>query len=86
MQYKLSKHAREEALRRAISLDIIDSVMQAPQQIVPEHNSRKGYQSKVDFGGGRMLLVRAIVATDVDPAVVVTVYRTSKVAKYWTTP
>jgi hypothetical protein len=86
MQYKLSKHAREEATRRGISLDVIDSVMKAPQQIVPEHSGRKAYQSQVDFGRGRILLVRAIVADNVDPAVVVTAYRTSKIAKYWATP
>jgi len=37
----------------------------------------------VDFGGGRILLLRVIVDDAVTPAVVVTVYRTSKVAKYW---
>jgi hypothetical protein len=30
-----------------------------------------------------MFLLRAIVADNVDPAVVVTVYRTSKISKYW---
>jgi hypothetical protein len=30
-----------------------------------------------------MYLVRAVVAMDKDPPVVVTVYRTSKVEKYW---
>ena len=43
------------------------------------------YQSQLDFGGGRIFLVRAIVRVDIDPAVVVTVYRTSEIAKYWRT-
>jgi hypothetical protein len=33
-----------------------------------------------------MFLLRAMVATDVEPHLVVTVYRTSKVGKYWRTP
>ena len=32
---------------------------------------------------GKMYLLRAVVATDKNPPVVVTVYRTSKVEKYW---
>jgi hypothetical protein len=86
VRYKLSQHAREEAARRGISLQMIESLMQAPQQIVSEHSGRKAYQSKVDFGFGRIMLLRAIVADDVDPAIVVTVYRTSKFSKYWKSP
>lgn len=33
-----------------------------------------------------MYLVRAIIATDKEPAVLVTVYRTSKIEKYWRQP
>jgi hypothetical protein len=33
-----------------------------------------------------MYLVRAIIATDKEPPVVITVYRTSKVQKYWRQP
>jgi len=39
-------------------------------------------ESVVDFGGGKMLLLRAIVEDWKEPAEVVTVYRTSKIAKY----
>jgi hypothetical protein len=35
---------------------------------------------------GKMFLLRAIVADDIDPAIVVTVYRISKISKYWTIP
>jgi hypothetical protein len=81
--YRRSDHARDEAKRREIPLHLIDSVMNNPQQIVSEHSGRKAYQSQLDFGGGRVLLLRAIVADDVDPAVVITVYRTSKIKRYW---
>ncbi|HWP92718.1 MAG TPA: hypothetical protein VNN20_11050 [Thermodesulfobacteriota bacterium] len=40
-------------------------------------------QSHIDFGDGRIFLLPVIVAEDIDPAVVVTVYRTSKIDKYW---
>jgi hypothetical protein len=35
---------------------------------------------------GKIYLLRAIVAVDADPATVVTVYRTSKIGKYWRAP
>ena len=44
------------------------------------------YQSQIELRPGRMFLVRAIVAEDADPPVVVTVYRTRKIAKYWREP
>ena len=43
------------------------------------------YQSRQDIGG-KMFLVRVIVDRAVDPAVVVTVYRTTKLQKYWRAP
>ncbi|MHB8646893.1 MAG: DUF4258 domain-containing protein [Thermomicrobiales bacterium] len=83
MNFRLSHHARQEMERRAIPPALLQSVLQNPQQIVPEEGNKKAYQSQVDFGNGRMFLLRAIVADTVDPAVVVTVYRTSKFSKYW---
>ena len=41
--------------------------------------------AKVDFGEGKIFLIRAIVDDTIIPATVVTVYRTSKIAKYWRT-
>lgn len=85
--FTYSRHAQEEMVRRGIPQPLVDSVLQSPQQVVPEQNGRVAYQSQVDFGGGKIFLLRVIVVDTVDPAVVVTVYRTSKISKYWrTTP
>ena len=85
MTFELSPHAREEMVRRAILLDLLESVLQNPQQVIPERSGRKAYQSQLDFGTGKIFLLRAIVDDEVDPAIVVTVYRTSKIGKYWRT-
>jgi len=37
----------------------------------------------MDFGKGKIFLLRVVVVDSVEPAVVVTVYRTSKINKYW---
>jgi hypothetical protein len=41
------------------------------------------FQSRLEFGDGRMYLLRAVVAMEKEPSVVVTVYRTGKIEKYW---
>jgi hypothetical protein len=85
LKFKLSRHAKEEMDRRSIPLRLLESVLERPQQIVSERGEKKAYQSQLDFGGGKTFLVRAIVDQAVDPPIVVTVYRTSKIAKYWRT-
>ena len=72
--------------RRGISLELLEQLLQNPQQIVLETRGKKAYQSIIDFGAGKKFLVRAIVAEDTDPPIVVTVYRTSKIHKYWRMP
>jgi hypothetical protein len=86
LKFRLSEHAEEELERRRIPRHLLDSVLEHPQQIVPTERGKAAYQSRLDFGGGKIFLLRAIVAADTDPATVVTVYRTSKIGKYWRTP
>ena len=84
MKFRLSNHAEKELIRRRIPRSMVESVLNNPQQVVEEDNGRHAYQSQVSFSG-RIFLLRIIVADEVDPAVVVTLYRTSKVTKYWRT-
>ena len=86
MKFRLSRHALEEIERRGVPRDLLDQVLQNPQQILPERDGKKIYQSQVEFGGSKLFLLRAIVNDAVEPAVVVTVYRTSKIEKYWRQP
>ncbi len=85
MTFHISRHANEQIRRRAIPPGLLDSVLQQPQQIVPQPSGNKVYQSQLDFGSGQMYLLRAVVNDGVDPPVVVTVYRTSNISKYWRT-
>jgi hypothetical protein len=82
MDYKFSRHAQTEMERRKISVDLVEFVLDNPQQVISEKEGRKAYQSKIDVGG-RAFLLRVIVVDDVEPAVVITVYKTSKIDKYW---
>jgi hypothetical protein len=82
MTFRFSRHAEEELTRRQVPRQVVQDVLDHPRQIVPEREGRRAYQSVVDFQG-KMYLVRAIVDDRVDPALVLTVYRTSKIDKYW---
>jgi len=72
--------------RRGIPNTVVESVLNQPQQVVTGRPGKQIYQSKVDFGTGKTYLVRIVVAGDADPPVVVTLYRTSKIEKYWKAP
>jgi len=84
MNYVLSSHATAEMARRAIPLTLVESVLTTPDQKVPEHGNVVCYQSTVIIDGKRYLL-RVMMNETVDPPMVVTVYRTSKIDKYWST-
>jgi hypothetical protein len=83
MNYRISRHAREEMERRGIPLEILESVLEKPQQVVNDPAGKKIYQSKVDFKQGKIYLVRVVTVEEAGVPIVVTVYRTSKVEKYW---
>ena len=83
MNYQLSLHAREQLERREIPLSFLESVLKSPQQIIAQSDGPKAYQSQLDWGTGKIYLLRIVVRDDVDPLMVVTVYKTSKIKKYW---
>jgi hypothetical protein len=80
-KYRLTDHAREEAERRSIPLELVDAVLNTPGQIVEAHSGRKVYQSQSEIEG-KLYLIRVIVQED-KPLTVITVYRTSNIKKYW---
>ena len=68
--------------RRSIPVALVDSILANPEQVHFESEGLKAYPSRRDFGG-TMFLIRVIVDDETDPGTVVTVYRTSKISKYW---
>ncbi|NDC23399.1 MAG: DUF4258 domain-containing protein [Proteobacteria bacterium] len=79
--FSLSHHAKEEMARRDISWERVKWVLDRPEQIVIENGGLKAYQSKIRVAGQGWFLIRVIV--NEDSRSVVTVYRTSKIKKYW---
>jgi hypothetical protein len=82
----LSEHARAQAARRGISEETILGVARAPQQRLSVRPGREIRQARVSMpSGGPLYLVRVVVDSGPTDETVVTVYRTSKIDKYWST-
>lgn len=81
--FRLSDHAERERQRRGIPKALVESVVENPQQIVDDIEGMRVYQSQLDFGAGKMYLLRVFVVEEGSHLKVVTLYRTSKIRKYW---
>ena len=83
MNYRLTEHVQDVMRERGIAVETVEALLRNPQQVVPASNGRKAFQSLLNLGGSKLYLIRAILDDRTDPAVVVTVYRTTKIGKYW---
>jgi hypothetical protein len=82
--YRLTDHARLEMMRRQISEAEVESVLAAPEQTECVREGRAVYQSRIELcEPAKTYLLRVVVDIDCQPSEVVTVYRSSKVQKYW---
>ena len=68
--------------RRGIDQTVLRGVLAAPEQRHTVRDGRDVLQSRIPFGE-ETYLVRVFVDVNRNPADVVTVYRTSNIAKYW---
>jgi hypothetical protein len=82
VEFVLTPHATFELQRRGLDETIVRHVLAAPDRREALRPGRDVLQSRVEVAGKR-LLVRVFVDVDRTPAEVVTVYRTSKIDKYW---
>jgi uncharacterized DUF497 family protein len=81
MNFIFTKHAQENLEKRKIPLSLVKSVLENPEQVV-EEKGMSVYQSLVEIGGTTQLL-RVVVNNRTNPALVITVYPTSQIKRYW---
>ena len=82
MNFRFTAHALEQLERRGLDRALVERVLENPEQLREERLRREALQSRVHFPDGEYLL-RAIIDRGADPPVVLTVYRTRYIAKYW---
>lgn len=82
--YIITPHAMFEMKRRGLNEEIIDRIITNPEQRIDVRSGRVMLQSQVPMERPKkMYLVRVFIDINRTPAEVVTVYRTSKISKYW---
>jgi Domain of unknown function (DUF4258) len=82
--YRLTDHAQMEMARRQISASDVARVLATPEQMEMVRPGRVVYQARVACGTPTATyLLRVFVDIDRQPPDVVTVYRSSKITKYW---
>jgi hypothetical protein len=84
MNFVFSKHAEEQLIRRSLDRNIVKSVVLNPEQVLADENDEAitVYQSIVKERDG-VFLYRVFVNTKSLPNTIVTLYKTTKIAKYY---
>jgi hypothetical protein len=77
-------HALKEMARREITQQDVKAVLANPEQMELVREGRAVYQAKLEMGEPpKTYILRVFIDIDRKPPYVVTVYRTSKIEKYW---
>ena len=79
MRFRFSDHAAED---RDIPSEMVLQVAMNPEQTYNNDVDETVCQSKVTFGD-KIYLLRVFVNFTENPSVIISVYRTSKIEKYW---
>ena len=83
-EFVFTDHALIEMARRQISEEDVKRVLAKPEQTEMVREGRAVYQSRLEMGKPpKTYLIRVFVDINPRPPYVVTVYRTSKIEKYW---
>ena len=84
LNFVFTTHALVEMVRREISQENVRDILAKPEQAEMVREGRMVYQAKINMGEPpKTYILRVFVDIDRNPPYVVTVYRTSKIEKYW---
>lgn len=82
IQLIISDHAKEQIAERNIPVSVVLEVANNPGQQHDNDIDETVCQSKVSFGI-KTYLLRVFINFTKNPPVIISVYRTSKINKYW---
>jgi hypothetical protein len=80
---EVSGHALVQMKRRQIARELVEETVRHPNQKVIGFGDKSIYQSRITDLGGKEYLIRVVVYEKSGIPHVVTVYRTTKIKKYW---
>ena len=82
MTFHLSNHAKEQMLLRGIAEFQVEEVLENPDSVIERAADQLVFQKIRTFENGANFLLRVFVNPLKDPALIITVYKTSKLDKY----
>ncbi|MDR2653375.1 MAG: DUF4258 domain-containing protein [Prevotellaceae bacterium] len=84
MDFIFSKHAEEQMLRRAINREVAVSVILFPDQKIIDNDNPEIviFQSLIEENR-QMFLLRVVINIIQYPNIVITLYKTTKINKYY---
>jgi len=84
MDFILSKHAHEQMIRRSIDYETVLSTVTLPDQTIVNKEAPEIiiFQSLINEKE-QMFLLRVFVNVEKQPNVIVTLYKTTKISKYY---
>jgi hypothetical protein len=77
MLFEFSSHSLEQIKLRSITKDVVELVINEPDEIIIEEDNQHVFQKIIEN-----YLYRVFINTNKNPYVIKTVYRTSKITKY----
>ena len=77
MLFEFSLHSLEQIKLRSISKEIVELVLNEPDEVIIEADNQQVFQKNVEN-----YLYRVFINTNKNPSLIKTVYRTSKITKY----
>jgi hypothetical protein len=84
MDLIFSKHAQEQMRRRNINREyVLSTILQPEQVIVDDEDTEIIICQSIIKEDGQMFLLRVFVNKDKFPNVIVTLYKTTKILKYY---
>ncbi len=79
-----TEHAREQLRERKISQELVEEVLKDPEQVVQDAEGNPIAQSRYfDKEEGKEMLLRVFYREEQGTRRVITVYKTSRIRKYW---
>ena len=83
MNFRFTRHALDQMRERRIPINFVENICLNPEQKLPQSGGRVVHQSRVEIDQGKIHLIRVLIDPNDQPPAVVTVYKTSKIEKYW---
>jgi len=84
MDIVFSRHAHEQMIRRCIDYELVLSVVSQPDQMITDsEDSAIVICQSLIKEDKQMFLLRVFVNKNIQPNIIVTLYKTTKISKYY---